>query len=76
MRRTKVFISYAHEDVEWLKPLRQHIGWLENNGQIEAFDDRQILAGEEWDPLIKEKLEAADIIILIISRHFLASGFR
>ena len=56
MTPTKVFISYAHDDLDWLRLLRQHLGWLENNDQIDAFDDREIMAGEEWDPRIKEKL--------------------
>ncbi|WP_295384312.1 toll/interleukin-1 receptor domain-containing protein [uncultured Thiodictyon sp.] len=75
MSLTKIFISYAHKDIDWLNLLRQHLGWLENNEQIAAFDDRQILAGEEWDRQIKERLENADIIVLFISRHFLASKY-
>ena len=75
MTLTKVFISYAHEDIKWLKLLREHLGWLENSGQIDAFDDRDIMVGEEWDPRIKEKLEHAEVIVLIISRHFLSSKY-
>lgn len=75
MTPVQIFISYAHEDLEWLKLLRQHLGGLRHTGRIEAFDDRQIMAGEEWDPEIKRKLETADIIVLIVSRYFLASKY-
>ncbi len=75
MTPIQIFISYAHADHEWLDLLRQHLGGLRNTGRIEAFDDREIMAGEEWDPEIKRKLEAADIILLIVSRHFLASKY-
>lgn len=42
---------------------------------IEPWDDRQILAAEEWEPAILEHLERADLILLLISADFLASDF-
>jgi hypothetical protein len=72
-----IFISYSHKDeifkdelVDiWLKPLKRNI----NN--LEVWDDRKISAGQEWEPAILEKLNSADVIILLISQPFLASDF-
>jgi hypothetical protein len=44
-------------------------------GSIEAFSDTQISAGQEWDPLIKQKLVDAEIIILVISAKFMGSHY-
>jgi internalin A len=71
-----IFISYSHKDEEfkdelvdiWLKPLKRNINF-------EYWDDRKILAGQEWEPAILEKLNSADVIILLLSQPFLASDF-
>ena len=42
---------------------------------IESWDDRQIKAGDEWGGEIDQKLEAADIIILVISVDFINSPY-
>jgi hypothetical protein len=47
----------------------------EPNGQIDAFDDLAIMAGDAWDPRIKQKLESAGTVVLFISRHFLSSEY-
>src|SRR5262245_57572781 len=74
-RPIRVFISYAHEDRNWLDELLDHLGGLQHMGSIDAFSDTQISAGQEWDPLIKRKLADAEIIILIISAKFLGSRY-
>jgi hypothetical protein len=52
----RVFVSYRHADTRVLKDLRTHLGWLENSSRITVFDDRQLLAGDDWDRVIKEEL--------------------
>jgi hypothetical protein len=71
----RIFISYPHEDHKWKEELLAHLGWLKHSGTVDAFSDDQILAGEEWSPLIKRKLNEADIIILIISHFFMGSSY-
>jgi hypothetical protein len=71
----RVFISYAHEDHKWKKELRNHLGGLTHSGQIDAFSDEQIPPGDCWDPLLRKKLDEADIIILLISANFLGSSY-
>jgi hypothetical protein len=48
MARKKVFISYNHEDVRWLKLVQEQLAVLEYEGLIDLFDDTRIGAGEEW----------------------------
>lgn len=42
---------------------------------IETWHDRRIVAGDEFDGQISEHLEAADIILLLVSPYFLASSY-
>jgi hypothetical protein len=71
----RVFISYRHANYSVLDELRDHLGWLENSDQIEPFDDRDILAGDDWDARIKAELEQAQIIILIVTAKFMRSPY-
>ena len=41
---------------------------------IQEWHDRKILAGDIWDDKIKEYLNKADIIVLLISQDYLASS--
>jgi len=48
---------------------------LERQHVIDTWHDRKISSGAEWDKAIDENLEAADIILLLISADFLASDY-
>jgi phage tail protein X len=69
------FLSYAHEDHGWRDRVLDHIGWLRHSGQLLAFNDRQIKPGERWDPCIRQELEAAHVIVVLISPRFVGSRF-
>src|SRR5262249_53954544 len=70
-----VFISYAHEDELLRQRLEAHLSLLRRQGWIADWHDRQILAGDEWAQAIDQHLEAASIILLLISPDFLASTY-
>jgi tetratricopeptide (TPR) repeat protein len=70
-----VFISYAHEDEALLKQLHTHLSLLQRQGLIATWYDRQIVAGNEWAGEIKDHLEQASIILLLVSADFLASDY-
>jgi len=71
----RVFISYPHSNFKVLKELRENLGWLENSGQLEVFDDREILGGDDWNACIKTNLERAEIIIFIVTASFMCSPY-
>ena len=70
----EVFISYSKQDKELRDGLLAHLRPLEREGII-TWHDRQILPGTEWDEEIKARLNAADIILLLISADFLATDY-
>ena len=71
----EVFFSYAHEDEGLRDKLAKHLMLLERQRVISAWHDRAIDAGDEWRQEIEQRLNAADIILLLISADFLASDF-
>lgn len=70
-----VFISYAHADEALKDELVVHLATLKRQDKIKAWQDRDIEAGAEWDQEIKANLEAAEIILLLITPRFLASDY-
>jgi len=71
----RVFISYAHVDDALRARLRVHLAALEREGLVLAWDDREILAGEHWADVIDERLEHADLVLLLVSPDFVASEY-
>ena len=53
----------------------RHLAALQREGVIETWHDRLISAGQEWAGEIKAELEAADIILCLVSAGFLASPY-
>ncbi len=71
----RIFISYAHKDEELRVQLDAHLKLFQRTGLIDKWDDRLIKPGDEWNGEIDENLEAADIILLLVSADFLNSDF-
>jgi tetratricopeptide (TPR) repeat protein len=71
----RIFISYAREDDALRERLRAHLSQLERDSLVEAWDDREIPAGSEWEDSIDERLENDDVILLLVSADFIRSDF-
>jgi len=71
----KLFFSYSHRDEALRDELEIHLAALKRQGIIEAWHDRRIGAGEEFDHAISEYLEDTDIVLLLISPYFIASDY-
>lgn len=71
----EVFFSYSHKDEELRNELATHLSILERNGVISGWHDRQIGAGEQWADQIDERMNAASIIMLLVSSDFIASNY-
>jgi TIR domain len=71
----EVFISYAHEDSSFLTALDKHLENLKRQKLISTWNDKDISPGTEWKPQIMDRLNNAQIILLLISADFMASDF-
>lgn len=75
MSRTKVFVSYSHNDRDWLRHFLLHIAVLQRRGLVDAWSDTRIAAGADWEKAIDEALLAAKVAVLLVSPAFLASEY-
>lgn len=71
----QIFISYAHEDEELKNELDKYLKVLKRSSKVQVWNDRKLIAGEEWDQTIMSELNKANIILLLISVDFNASDF-
>lgn len=69
-KKLNIFLSYAHEDEAMKIQLDRSLIMLRRSEKINVWQDRQIMAGTEWDEAIAKELAAADIILLLISVDF------
>lgn len=74
-KQVTLFYSYSHRDEKFRDALAKHLALLKRQGLIKEWYDRQIDAGEEWRDAIDEHLEAADIILLLVSSDFIGSDY-
>ncbi|QLP96886.1 MAG: toll/interleukin-1 receptor domain-containing protein [Rhodoblastus sp.] len=70
-----VFFSYSHKDEALRDELEIRFTMLKREGLIEAWHDRRIAVGKDFDDEISRKLEEADVILLLASPDFLASDY-
>ena len=71
----KIFCCYAHEDEPLLNKLKTHLRPLQRAGLIDVWHDRDISAGTDWEQQIKEQLNTAQIILLLVSPDFMDSDY-
>jgi tetratricopeptide (TPR) repeat protein len=70
-----IFCSYAHKDEKFRLELEKHLSVLKNQGVIRFWSDRKISPGSEWEKQIDCHLNSSQIILLLVSPDFLASGY-
>ena len=63
-------MSYSHEDEKMKTELDKALIMLKRSEKIDLWQDRELMAGQEWDKEIKDELAAADIILLLVSVDF------
>jgi hypothetical protein len=74
-RPLSVFFSYSHSDERLREQLEHHLSLLEQTGLIRGWHDRKILAGADWAAEIDYHLYTSDLILLLLSADFFASGY-
>ena len=70
-----IFFSYSHADENLRDQLEKHLVALQRQGIISSWHDRRIAAGTELAGAIDGHLDAADVILLLISPDFIASDY-
>ncbi len=71
----KIFYSYSRKDLDMRNMLEDHLSALRAANKISTWHDLELEAGTEWEPAILHKLDTADIILLLVSRNFIASKY-
>jgi len=71
----KLFYCYAREDKSLRDELEKHLSWLKRQYKLNNWHDRQILPGEDFEQAIDTHLDAAHLILLLISPDFMASDY-
>src|SRR5271155_3817091 len=71
----EVFYSYAPEDEALREQLDKHLAVMKRSGVIDAWHPRRLGAGREWRGGGHEPLEAARVVLLLVSADFLASSY-
>jgi TIR domain len=70
-----VFVSYAREDEPYKNDLVKQLNVLEDQGVISSWHDGLLVAGEQWNETIVKQVNAARIILLLISPDFMNSQY-
>lgn len=70
-----VFISYSHADEAWKDRLRQQLQVLQLEGDLSVWDDRDIVASDDWRGAIDRALGEVRVAVLLVSAAFLTSDF-
>jgi hypothetical protein len=70
-----LFFSYSHQDEGLRDQLETHLAALKRQGYITTWHDRRITGGEAFADAISANLEAADIVLLLVSPDFIASDY-
>lgn len=71
----KIFIIYARKDAEFKDELIFHLKPLKLLGLVDTWHDGDLQPGAVWDTEIKNQLRRADVVIPLISTHFINSDY-
>jgi hypothetical protein len=75
MPRDRVFISYSHQDEEFLQAFQVHLKPWEDRKLLDIWSDRDIETSQDWHQTIQAALQETAVAVLLISPNFLASDY-
>src|SRR5438477_13038461 len=74
-KEIKLIYCYAQHDKALRDELNIHLSNLKRELQLTVWHDREISPGQEWEREINTQLNAAHIILLLVSPRFMASQY-
>jgi subtilisin family serine protease len=75
IRPLNIFCSYSHKDAALWQEFKAHLAPMERAGRIKVWSDGLIEPGKRWEAEIYRALDAADIVLLLVSAYFVESDF-
>jgi hypothetical protein len=75
VQHSDIFVSYSHQDREWLERLQVHLKPLFPEGGISVWDDTKLAPGSRWSEEIDRALNSSIAAVLLLSPDFFASQF-
>lgn len=70
-----LFLAHVSEDEPLLRELEQHLKALKRQNLIDFWHAQNVSPGGEWEEEIINRLNSAQVILLLISPAFLASDY-
>jgi len=71
----EVCCAYAYQDRYWLDEFTMHLSALRRQGVITLWHDQAVNAESSWEQEMNRHVKTAQVILLLISPDFLASGY-
>ena len=71
----QVFLSFSRKDEGFVQALRNHLSNLERQGELQVWTQSALPPGSTWEPALLARLQAADLVLLLVSADFNASKF-
>jgi len=71
----QLFYSYSHKDSDLRERLATYLAPLKQQNKIEEWYDRRIEPGQNWEKEITDRLDSANLFILLVTGDFLASDY-
>jgi hypothetical protein len=71
----RIFYSYSRTDERFMAELNERLSKMRDEGLVETFWDRHIGPGLDWHSEITEELKDADVVLFLVSSHFLKSDY-
>ncbi len=71
----KTFIIYSRHDAKYKDELLNHLDAFVRKDLIRRWVDSDLLPGEEWEKRIEAELEAAHLVLILVSADALNSDF-
>ena len=72
---TRVFFSYSPKDGALRDELVAHLEILRAKGILTTWSEQDTRAGDNWREVARREIEAADLVLLLVSADFLASEY-